>query len=102
MKRIMVKCADVSNPCRPLKLSKMWTEKIAEEYFSQVCVCCVCVCVWGGGGGRGGWRERWEGYVVGGGEVGGGRGGGGGVGGWAMWWRESIYMYARVCFGLVV
>ena len=44
MKRIMVKCADISNPCRPLKLSKVWTGKIAEEYFSQVCVC-VCVCV---------------------------------------------------------
>ena len=97
MKRIMVKCADVSNPCRPLKLSKMWTEKIAEEYFSQVCVCCVCVCVcvWGGGGGGRGGRGMW----LWGGEVGGGRGG---VGGWAMWWRESMYMYARVCFGLVV
>lgn len=35
MKRILVKCADISNPCRPQKLCKEWAERIAEEYFDQ-------------------------------------------------------------------
>lgn len=35
IKRILIKCADVSNPCRPLKLSVEWTKRIAEEYFQQ-------------------------------------------------------------------
>ena len=35
MKRILVKCADISNPCRPQKLCKEWAERIAEEYFAQ-------------------------------------------------------------------
>ena len=36
MKRILVKCADISNPCRPQKMCKAWAGRIAEEYFSQV------------------------------------------------------------------
>ena len=36
MKRILVKCADISNPCRPTELCKAWAQRIAEEYFSQV------------------------------------------------------------------
>lgn len=36
MKKILVKCADISNPCRPLPLCKIWAERIAEEYFLQV------------------------------------------------------------------
>lgn len=35
MKRILVKCADISNPCRPQKLCVEWAERIAEEYFAQ-------------------------------------------------------------------
>ena len=35
MKRILVKCADISNPCRPQKLCKQWAQRIAEEYFAQ-------------------------------------------------------------------
>ena len=35
MKRILVKCADISNPCRPQKLCIEWAERIAEEYFAQ-------------------------------------------------------------------
>ena len=37
IKRILIKCADVSNPCRPLYLCKEWAVRIAEEYFEQVC-----------------------------------------------------------------
>lgn len=36
LKRMMIKCADVSNPARPLDLCKEWAYRIAEEYFSQV------------------------------------------------------------------
>ena len=36
LKRMMIKCADVSNPARPLKICKEWAFRIAEEYFSQV------------------------------------------------------------------
>lgn len=32
---ILVKCADISNACRPLELCKEWAGRIAEEYFSQ-------------------------------------------------------------------
>ncbi|XP_035706178.1 high affinity cAMP-specific and IBMX-insensitive 3',5'-cyclic phosphodiesterase 8A [Folsomia candida] len=35
VKRIMIKCADVSNPTRPLKQSVEWSRRIAEEYFRQ-------------------------------------------------------------------
>ena len=36
MKRILVKCADISNPCRPTKLCQEWAARISEEYFNQV------------------------------------------------------------------
>lgn len=36
VKRMMIKCADVSNPTRPLKFCVEWARRIAEEYFSQV------------------------------------------------------------------
>ena len=36
MKRILVKCADISNPCRPKHLCDKWARRIAEEYFAQV------------------------------------------------------------------
>lgn len=36
VKRIMIKCADVSNPTRPLKNCIEWSRRIAEEYFCQV------------------------------------------------------------------
>ncbi len=48
VKRMLIKCADISNPCRPLELCIEWAGRISEEYFAQVCVCaCVCarVCV---------------------------------------------------------
>ena len=36
IKRILIKCADVSNPCRPLDIYKEWAKRIAHEYFDQV------------------------------------------------------------------
>ena len=36
MKRILVKCADISNPCRQRRLCKIWADRIANEYFAQV------------------------------------------------------------------
>ena len=36
LKRMLIKCADISNPARPLKLCKEWAFRIAEEYFAQV------------------------------------------------------------------
>lgn len=36
VRRMMIKCADVSNPTRPLKMCVEWARRIAEEYFSQV------------------------------------------------------------------
>ncbi len=36
LKRMMIKCADISNPARPLGICKEWAFRIAEEYFSQV------------------------------------------------------------------
>ncbi|XP_016773546.1 high affinity cAMP-specific and IBMX-insensitive 3',5'-cyclic phosphodiesterase 8 isoform X2 [Apis mellifera] len=35
VKRMIIKCADVSNPTRPLKYCVEWARRIAEEYFSQ-------------------------------------------------------------------
>jgi len=35
MKRMLIKCADVSNPARPLDYCREWAERIAEEYFAQ-------------------------------------------------------------------
>ena len=32
---MLIKCADVSNPARPLEHCKVWAERIAEEYFAQ-------------------------------------------------------------------
>ena len=36
IKRMLIKCADVSNPARPRETCKVWAERIAEEYFAQV------------------------------------------------------------------
>lgn len=36
IKRMLIKCADVSNPARPLELCKTWAHRIAEEYCCQV------------------------------------------------------------------
>ncbi|CAB0029933.1 unnamed protein product [Trichogramma brassicae] len=35
-KRMIIKCADVSNPTRPFRLYFEWSRRIAEEYFNQV------------------------------------------------------------------
>ncbi|EPQ15293.1 High affinity cAMP-specific and IBMX-insensitive 3',5'-cyclic phosphodiesterase 8A [Myotis brandtii] len=35
IKWMMFKCADVSNPCRPLEQCIEWAARISEEYFSQ-------------------------------------------------------------------
>uniref|UniRef100_A0A8C6B0I1 Phosphodiesterase n=1 Tax=Monodon monoceros TaxID=40151 RepID=A0A8C6B0I1_MONMO len=35
IKRMLIKCADVSNPCRPLEQCIEWAARISEEYFSQ-------------------------------------------------------------------
>ncbi|KAL7287245.1 hypothetical protein TKK_0018374 [Trichogramma kaykai] len=34
-KRMIIKCADVSNPTRPFRLYFEWSRRIAEEYFNQ-------------------------------------------------------------------
>ena len=39
MKRMLIKCADVSNPARPLDYCREWAARIAEEYFAQVNPC---------------------------------------------------------------
>ena len=36
LKRMLIKCADVSNPARPLETCKQWAFRVIEEYFSQV------------------------------------------------------------------
>lgn len=36
VKRMLIKCADVSNPTRPLKMCVEWAKRIADEYFNQV------------------------------------------------------------------
>ena len=38
VKRILIKCADVSNPARPLNACREWAYRIAEEYIAQVCL----------------------------------------------------------------
>ncbi|KAG9488135.1 hypothetical protein GDO78_007760 [Eleutherodactylus coqui] len=35
IKRMMIKCADVANPCRPLDMCIEWAGRISEEYFAQ-------------------------------------------------------------------
>ncbi|CAG9821630.1 unnamed protein product [Phaedon cochleariae] len=35
VKRMMIKCSDVSNPTRPLRLCVEWARRITEEYFHQ-------------------------------------------------------------------
>ncbi|XP_078396536.1 high affinity 3',5'-cyclic-AMP phosphodiesterase 7A isoform X2 [Cetorhinus maximus] len=35
MLQIALKCADISNPCRPWELSKQWSEKVCQEFFHQ-------------------------------------------------------------------
>lgn len=39
IKRMLIKCADVSNPCRPLDYCIEWAARISEEYFAQVRDC---------------------------------------------------------------
>ena len=36
LKRVLVKCADISNPLRPMRLCREWAGRIAREYFTQV------------------------------------------------------------------
>lgn len=36
VKRMLIKCADISNPCRPLRLCVEWAGRISQEYFAQV------------------------------------------------------------------
>ncbi|XP_036390662.1 high affinity cAMP-specific and IBMX-insensitive 3',5'-cyclic phosphodiesterase 8A-like isoform X1 [Megalops cyprinoides] len=35
IKRMLIKCADISNPCRPLEVCIEWAGRISEEYFAQ-------------------------------------------------------------------
>lgn len=35
IKRMLIKCADVSNPCRTTEMCIEWAKRIAEEYFIQ-------------------------------------------------------------------
>ncbi len=36
IRRILIKCADVNNPAKPLYLCEEWATRIANEYFEQV------------------------------------------------------------------
>ena len=36
IKRMLIKCADVCNPTRPLAICNTWAQRIAEEYCNQV------------------------------------------------------------------
>ncbi|KAK8767090.1 hypothetical protein V5799_006130 [Amblyomma americanum] len=36
IKRMLIKCADVSNPARPIELCVQWAQRISEEYCAQV------------------------------------------------------------------
>ncbi|CAN7940508.1 unnamed protein product, partial [Ixodes hexagonus] len=36
IKRMLIKCSDVSNPARPIQLCSQWAHRIAEEYCAQV------------------------------------------------------------------
>uniref|UniRef100_T1J0B6 Phosphodiesterase n=1 Tax=Strigamia maritima TaxID=126957 RepID=T1J0B6_STRMM len=33
--QISLKCADICNPCRPWDISKMWSDRVCEEFFRQ-------------------------------------------------------------------
>lgn len=33
--QIALKCADISNPCRPWEISRKWSQKVCEEFFRQ-------------------------------------------------------------------
>ncbi|KAJ9596595.1 hypothetical protein L9F63_012387, partial [Diploptera punctata] len=33
--QIALKCADISNPCRPWDISRKWSQKVCEEFFRQ-------------------------------------------------------------------
>ncbi|EEC18505.1 cAMP-specific cyclic nucleotide phosphodiesterase, putative [Ixodes scapularis] len=35
IKRMLIKCSDVSNPARPIQLCSQWASRIAEEYCAQ-------------------------------------------------------------------
>uniref|UniRef100_A0A8C2X8A2 Phosphodiesterase n=1 Tax=Cyclopterus lumpus TaxID=8103 RepID=A0A8C2X8A2_CYCLU len=35
VKRMLIKCADISNPCKPQELCIEWAGRISEEYFAQ-------------------------------------------------------------------
>ncbi|XP_021263336.1 high affinity cAMP-specific and IBMX-insensitive 3',5'-cyclic phosphodiesterase 8A isoform X1 [Numida meleagris] len=35
IKRMLIKCADISNPCRPMEQCIEWAGRISEEYFAQ-------------------------------------------------------------------
>jgi len=33
--QIILKCADICNPCKPWPLSKLWSERVCDEFFKQ-------------------------------------------------------------------
>lgn len=33
--QIALKCADISNPCRPWDVSRKWSQKVCEEFYRQ-------------------------------------------------------------------
>ncbi|XP_064618530.1 high affinity cAMP-specific and IBMX-insensitive 3',5'-cyclic phosphodiesterase 8B-like isoform X3 [Lineus longissimus] len=35
IRRMLIKCADISNPTRPLEMCQEWARRISEEYFNQ-------------------------------------------------------------------
>ena len=45
IKRMLIKCADVSNPARPVRLCVEWANRIAREYCKQVASFAVTIAV---------------------------------------------------------
>lgn len=33
--QIALKCADISNPCRPWSVCKKWSQRVCDEFFKQ-------------------------------------------------------------------
>ena len=42
LKSILIKACDVSNECRPPRVSEAWVDRLLEEYFAQVITYLLC------------------------------------------------------------
>ena len=45
IKRMLIKCADVSNPARNIKLCEIWANRISEEYCNQVIIIILIIII---------------------------------------------------------